>query len=32
MVRSKELSEAFRKKIVAAYEPGKGFKKDIKII
>ena len=27
MVRSKELSEAFRKKIVAAYESGKGFKK-----
>ncbi|KAI3354672.1 hypothetical protein L3Q82_019161 [Scortum barcoo] len=27
MVRSKELSEALRKKIVAAYESGKGFKK-----
>uniref|UniRef100_A0A8P4GBZ8 Transposase n=1 Tax=Dicentrarchus labrax TaxID=13489 RepID=A0A8P4GBZ8_DICLA len=27
MVRSKDLSEAFRKKIVAAYESGKGFKK-----
>uniref|UniRef100_A0A3Q3JS38 Transposase n=1 Tax=Monopterus albus TaxID=43700 RepID=A0A3Q3JS38_MONAL len=27
MVRAKELSEAFRKNIVAAYESGKGFKK-----
>lgn len=27
MVRSKELSKAFRKKLVAAYESGKGFKK-----
>lgn len=27
MVRSKELSEAFRKKIVDAYESGKGFQK-----
>lgn len=27
MARSKDLSEAFRKKIVAAYESGKGFKK-----
>ena len=27
MVRSKELSETLRKKIVAAYESGKGFKK-----
>ncbi|KAK3553882.1 hypothetical protein QTP70_012712 [Hemibagrus guttatus] len=27
MVRSKELSEAFRKKIVDVYESGKGYKK-----
>lgn len=26
IVRSKELSEAFRKKVVDAYESGKGFK------
>ena len=32
MPRSKELSEAFRKKVVDAYESGKGLKKLSKIL